>query len=151
MERISKNDTLTGIFNRRYLRERVDELHNSDGNVCLFIFDIDEFKEINDTIGHAEGDRILIKVAEYMMEVFREMTSIRFGGDEFLLIGSGCPPEVMKEKLSEFRKMLSDGLNVTISGGIVKYNGDLEEALRKADGLLYKAKEEGKNKVIIEE
>jgi diguanylate cyclase (GGDEF)-like protein len=151
MERISKSDTLTGIFNRRYLRERVDELHKSDGNVCLFIFDIDEFKKINDTIGHAEGDRILIKVAEYMMEVFREMTSIRFGGDEFLLIGSGCPPEVMKEKLSEFRKMLSDGLNVTISGGIVKYNGDLEEALRKADGLLYKAKEEGKNKVIIEE
>jgi PleD family two-component response regulator len=47
--------------------------------------------------------------------------------------------------------MLSDGLNVTISGGIVKYNGDLEEALQKADGLLYKAKEEGKNKVIIEE
>jgi diguanylate cyclase (GGDEF)-like protein len=151
MERISKNDTLTGIFNRRYLRERVDELHNSDGNVCLFIFDIDEFKEINDTIGHAEGDRILIKVAEYMMEVFGEMTSIRFGGDEFLLIGSGCSPEVMKKKLSEFRKKLSDSLNVTISGGIVKYNGDLEEALQKADGLLYKAKEEGKNKVIIEE
>jgi GGDEF domain-containing protein len=67
-----------------------------------------------------------------------------------LLIGSGCPPVVMNEKLQNFRKMFSDGLNVTISGGIVKYDGDLEEALSKADGLLYRAKEEGRNKVIIE-
>lgn len=151
MEKISRSDTLTGIFNRRYLSERVDELDKSDGNVCLFIFDIDRFKNINDTLGHAEGDRILIKVAEYMKEVFGEMTSIRFGGDEFLLIGIDCPPKGMHDKLREFKKMLNDGLNVTISGGIVKYNGDLEEALKKADGLLYKAKEDGRNKVIIED
>ncbi len=151
MEQISKSDTLTGIFNRRYLNERVQELYENDGNVCLFIFDIDRFKNINDTLGHAEGDRILIKVAEYMMEIFGEMTSIRFGGDEFLLIGRGCPPTVMDEKLREFRKILNDNLNVTISGGIVKYNGDLEKALKKADGLLYKAKNDGKNKVIIED
>ncbi|MBN2559124.1 MAG: GGDEF domain-containing protein [Clostridia bacterium] len=151
MEQISRSDTLTGIFNRRYLRERVDELDKSEGNVCLFIFDIDRFKNINDTLGHAEGDRILVKVAEYMMGIFGEMTSIRFGGDEFLLIGSGCPPKVMNERLKEFRKALADNLNVTISGGIVKYSGNLEEALKKADGLLYKAKEGGRNKVIAED
>ncbi len=151
MEQISKSDTLTGIYNRRYLRERVEELYKSDGNVSLFIFDIDGFKEINDTMGHVEGDRILIKVAEYMMEIFGEMTSIRFGGDEFLLIGSGYSLKVMNEKLRKFRKVLNDGLNLTISGGIVKYNGDLEEALIKADGLLYNAKAGDKNKVIIED
>lgn len=151
MEQISRSDTLTGIFNRRYLKERVEELENSDGNVGLFIFDIDRFKNINDTLGHAEGDRILIKVAEYMMEIFKEMTSIRFGGDEFLLIGIDCPPKVMNEKLREFRRVLKDDLNVTISGGIVRYHGDLEVALKKADGLLYKAKEDGRNKVIIED
>ena len=151
MEKISRSDTLTGIFNRRYLMERVEELDKSGGNVCLFIFDIDRFKKINDTQGHSEGDRILIKVAEYMVEIFGEMTSIRFGGDEFLLIGIDCPPKMMNEKLRQFRKMLQDGLNVTISGGIVKYNGDLEGALTKADRLLYLAKEDGRNKVIIEE
>ncbi|MHB1155082.1 MAG: GGDEF domain-containing protein [Eubacteriales bacterium] len=151
MEKISRSDSLTGIFNRRYLSERVEELNKSDGNICLFIFDIDRFKKINDTLGHAEGDRILIRIAEYMMKIFGEMNSIRFGGDEFLLIGIECPPKEMNEKLREFRKLLNDGLNVTISGGIVKYSGDLEEALKKADRLLYKAKEDGRNKIIIED
>jgi diguanylate cyclase (GGDEF)-like protein len=150
MEQISKSDTLTGIFNRRYLKERVEELDNNEGNVCLFIFDIDRFKNINDTLGHAEGDRILIQTTRHMRETFGDMTSIRFGGDEFLLIGSGCPPKVMNEKLKQFKKVLIEDLNVTISGGIVKYNGDLEEALKRADELLYKAKEDGRNKVIVE-
>ncbi len=150
MERISKSDTLTGIFNRRYLKERVEELDETDGNVCLFIFDIDRFKNINDTFGHTEGDRILIKTAKHMRDTFGEMTSIRFGGDEFLLIGSGCPPTDMHEKLKKFRKALINELDVTISGGVVKYNGNLEAALKRADELLYKAKEDGRNKVIIE-
>ncbi len=150
MEEISKSDTLTGIYNRRYLRERVEELYESNDSVSLFIFDIDGFKEINDSLGHVDGDRILIKVAEYMLDIFGEMTSIRFGGDEFLLIGSGYPDEVMNEKLKKFRKELKDSIDVTISGGVVKYNGNLEETLIKADGLLYQAKEAGRDKVIIE-
>ncbi len=151
MEQISKSDTLTGIYNRRYMKERVEELYEKNGSVSLFIFDIDGFKEINDSLGHVEGDRILIKVAEYMLDIFGEMTSIRFGGDEFLLIGSGYPDEVMNEKLKKFRKELKDSIDVTISGGVVKYNGNLEEALIKADGLLYQAKEAGRDKVIIED
>jgi len=150
MEEISKSDTLTGVYNRRYLRERIEELYKGNGNVSLFIFDIDGFKEINDSLGHVEGDRILIKVAEYMLDIFGEMTSIRFGGDEFLLIGSGYSEEVMNKKLKKFRKKLKDNIDVTISGGVVKYDGDLEETLTKADRLLYQAKKAGKNEVIIE-
>ncbi len=150
MEQISRSDMLTGIFNRRYLRERVEELDNKEGNVCLFLFDIDRFKKINDTKGHAEGDRILKMVAEYMIEIFGKMTSIRFGGDEFLLIGIDCQTDMINEKLTNFRTLLKDGLNITISGGIVKYNGDFDETLRIADKLLYKAKEDGRDKVIIE-
>lgn len=150
MDEISKRDTLTGIYNRRYMRERVEELYKNNGNVSLFMFDIDGFKETNDSMGHVEGDRILIKVAEIMLDIFGGMTSIRFGGDEFLLIGSGYPDEVMNKKLKEFRKELKESIDVTISGGIVKYDGNLEEALIKADGLLYQAKESGKDKVIIE-
>ena len=151
MEEISKNDTLTGIFNRRYLRERLDELEASQNKVCLFIFDIDRFKSINDKLGHAEGDRILVLVAKIMTDVFKGMTSIRYGGDEFLIIGGGCNKTEISDKVHEFRKILKDSENVTISGGIVKYNGDLEQSLIRADMLLYDAKNQGRDKVIIED
>lgn len=151
MEQISKSDTLTGIYNRRNMKERVEELYEKNGSVSLFIFDIDGFKEINDSLGHVDGDRILVKVAECMLDIFGEMTSIRFGGDEFLLIGSGYSNKVMNKKLEKFRKELKESIDVTISGGVVKYNGNLEEALIKADGLLYQAKEAGRDKVIIED
>ena len=151
MEEISKNDTLTGIFNRRYLKERLAELQESDDHVCLFIFDIDRFKTINDKLGHSEGDRILIKVAEAMTSIFEDMTSIRFGGDEFLVIGAGCDKKVISGKVAEFRKILKDSIDVTISGGIAKYNGDVEESLKRADMLLYDAKNTGRDKVIIED
>ncbi len=151
MEEISKNDTLTGIFNRRYLKERVEELYKLNEPVCLFIFDIDRFKAINDSLGHTEGDRILVKVAEKMTDIFKDMTSIRFGGDEFLIIGSGCEKSEISVRVGEFRKILKDSLDVSISGGIVKYNGNLESALTKADMLLYDAKNSGRDKVIIED
>jgi diguanylate cyclase (GGDEF)-like protein len=151
MDEISRNDTLTGIFNRRYLGERVEELHEIHDTVCLFIFDIDRFKAINDNLGHTEGDRILVKVAESMTQVFEEMTSIRFGGDEFLIIGGSCNKKDIALKVNDFRKFLKDSLDVTISGGIVNYNGNLEASLKKADMLLYKAKNTGRDKVIIED
>jgi len=151
MEQISKNDTLTGIFNRRYLRERVEELNEKTREVCLFIFDIDRFKGINDRKGHAEGDRILVSVARTMTEIFKGMTSIRFGGDEFLIIGGGCEKNEVSRKVEAFRKTLKDELDVTISGGVVTYSGNLEKSLIKADLLLYDAKNSGRDKVIIED
>ncbi|MBN1622777.1 MAG: GGDEF domain-containing protein [Clostridia bacterium] len=151
MDEISRNDTLTGIFNRRYLGERVEELYKIHETVCLFIFDIDRFKVINDNLGHSEGDRILIRVAESMTQVFGEMTSIRFGGDEFLIIGGSCDKKDIALKVHDFRKFLKSSLDVTISGGIVSYNGDLEASLKKADMLLYEAKNTGRDKVIIED
>jgi diguanylate cyclase (GGDEF)-like protein len=151
MEEISKNDTLTGIFNRRYLKERVNELHEQTGNACLFIFDIDRFKGINDKLGHAEGDRILVRVAKVMTDLFSEMTSIRFGGDEFLIVGSGCDGDEISHRIHDFRMQLKDEIGISISGGIVKYNGDLEDSLKKADMLLYDAKNSGRDKVIIED
>lgn len=150
MEELSRNDTLTGIFNRRYLESRVTELEDAVGKVWLFIFDIDRFKQINDSKGHAEGDRILVKSAKIMTNVFNDMTSIRIGGDEFLIIGS-APVDEMNEKVRRFKKLLKWELNITISGGVVVYDGSLDRTLKLGDDLLYKAKQSGRNKVIIEE
>ena len=86
-----------------------------------------------------------------MTRIFTDMTSIRFGGDEFLIIGGGCSKTAVGEKVIGFRKVLKDYLDVTISGGIARYNGNLEESLTKSDMLLYEAKNSGRDKVIIEE
>ena len=150
MEELSKSDTLTGIFNRRYLESRVTELEDAVGKVWLFIFDIDRFKQINDTRGHAEGDKILITSAKIMTNVFHDMTSIRIGGDEFLIIGSG-PIDDMNKKVMRFKKLLKWELSITISGGVAAYDGSLDNSLKRGDELLYKAKQSGRNKVIIEE
>jgi len=151
MEKLSTNDTLTGIYNRRYLENRVNELAKDSDAVCLFIFDIDRFKNINDSLGHAEGDRILINVAKFMRIVFPGMTSIRFGGDEFLILLKGCASRNIHEMVKAFRKLLLDELSVTISGGVVKYRGSVDESIARADKLLYEAKRDGKNKVIVED
>ncbi len=151
MEKLSTNDTLTGIYNRRYLETRINELAEGNKNVCLFIFDIDRFKNINDSLGHAEGDRILINVAKFMRIAFPGMTSIRFGGDEFLVICKGNMSHNTNEMVKSFRKLLLDELSITISGGVVKYSGAVDESLARADKLLYDAKRDGRNKVIIEQ
>ena len=151
MEKLSTNDTLTGIYNRRYLKTRVSELAKDCDTVCLFIFDIDRFKNINDSLGHAEGDRILISVAKFMPIAFPDMTSIRFGGDEFLILFKGCISHNIHEMVKSFRKLLMDELSITISGGVVNFNGSLDESLARADKLLYDAKRDGRNKVYIED
>ncbi|MCK5757580.1 MAG: GGDEF domain-containing protein [Clostridiales bacterium] len=151
MEKLSTNDTLTGIYNRRYLETRVIELAKDCDAVCLFIFDIDRFKNINDGFGHAEGDRILVNVAKFMPIAFPGMTSIRFGGDEFLILFKGCISHNIHKMVKTFRKLLLDELGITISGGVVKYNGSLDESLARADKLLYDAKRDGRNKVNIED
>lgn len=151
MEKLSTNDTLTGIYNRRYLETRINELAQNSDVVCLFIFDIDRFKNINDSLGHAEGDRILVNVAKFMPIAFPGMTSIRFGGDEFLILLKGCLSHNIHEMVKAFRKLLIDELSITISGGVVKFSGSLDESLSRADKLLYDAKRGGRNKVIIED
>lgn len=150
MEDLSRNDTLTGIYNRRYLDNRAKELEETEGKVWLFIFDIDRFKKINDSKGHAEGDRILVSCAKIMTNVFQGMTSIRFGGDEFLVIATGDVND-LSEKIKRFRRLLEWELDITISGGVALYKGDLSESLSRGDAKLYQAKQAGRNKVIVED
>lgn len=149
LDNLAKNDSLTGIYNRRYLEDRIGEIEDTGDDICLFIFDIDNFKEINDRLGHLEGDSILINLARIMIRIFHDMTSVRFGGDEFLIVGHGCSCSEMKTLINDFRKHIRNEINVTISGGVSKYEGDLAETLKKADQYLYEAKKSGKNRVIF--
>ena len=90
-ERTARTDALTGIFNRRWLDEtllrEIARLERSKGNFTIMMADVNDFKAINDRVGHVEGDRILVEVAHLLQRNFRASDSVvRYGGDEFIAL-----------------------------------------------------------------
>ena len=154
-------DELTGIPNRRFLRNALRQLQalsvRSGEPFCLGVADIDFFKNINDTLGHAAGDAVLRYFAESASRALRVSDQFgRYGGEEFmLLMPQTTLPEAMKgaERLRQYceslRYPVDDNLCVTLSIGIAQYRigEDVEETLKRADRALYRAKGEGRNRV----
>lgn len=154
-------DELTGIPNRRFLRNALRQLQalsvRSGEPFCLGVADIDFFKNINDTLGHAAGDAVLRYFAESASRALRVSDQFgRYGGEEFmLLMPQTTLPEAMKgaERLRQhcesLRYPVDDNLCVTLSIGIAQYRigEDVEETLKRADRALYQAKGEGRNRV----
>ncbi len=159
LEKMAVTDELTGLFNRRHIFRRVsDEAEKNqryNSNFSIVMLDIDKFKSINDTYGHPHGDMVLNKVSESIRKSIRAVDIAgRYGGEEFLVIlpevgvrGAAAVAERIRVSV-ESLKDLKDDMNVTISGGIAEYAGSIEETIKKADLLLYKAKEEGRNRII---
>lgn len=155
---ISMHDQLTGLLNRKWVNEQLDEL-DPDVDVCdLFVIDLDGFKQVNDIYGHATGDALLKDVARRLVELSPETASVaRLGGDEFLIL---CPSEPLTNiDLGErIIAALStpfhlDGLEVLISGSVGQalYPGDAqtsEQLLARADAALYAAKSAGRNQHV---
>jgi diguanylate cyclase (GGDEF)-like protein len=154
-------DELTNINNRRYFnlafRRELKRGKRYSRKISLFVFDLDNFKKLNDTYGHATGDLVLQTVGQVLKDSFRiEDTLCRVGGEEFCVIlpeieaeSALVPCKRFAEKLKEKSKE-KIGIEVTISGGICEYptNGDtLEELYAKADTALYKVKNSGKNNI----
>jgi len=158
-------DGLTGIYNRRFFQEALElELMRAqryDRQFSLIIFDVDNFKTINDNHGHTIGDLVLINISKAVHEVVR-MTDIfaRFGGDEFVIIMPENGMEraaIVAENLRSRVETLTtivDGRSVeaTVSVGIASYSSSLgittvEDIISKADKALYLAKHSGKNSV----
>jgi len=155
------HDTLTGLPNRRLLYDRFHlEIANAERGKRTFavmMFDIDHFKNVNDTLGHHTGDLLLQNVAYRMRSNLRKGDTLaRFGGDEFIVL----LPEVTQDSdaaaiarkiLRAFKKPFScDGndIFVTTSIGIAMYPGDgqdMETLIRHADRALYRAKDAGRN------
>jgi diguanylate cyclase (GGDEF)-like protein len=167
MRGLSITDFLTGLFNRRYLEERLfEELQRSERHNLSFslaIIDIDDFKLFNDTEGHLAGDEVLKNIANLAKESLRVIDVIaRFGGEEFIVI----MPQTEKEEAflvaERIRKSVKEQLphtwkvfprdNITITAGVAIFPSDgkdRKELIRNADKALYKGKMEGKDKTAL--
>lgn len=154
-------DSLTNLYNKRYLLETLDQ-SVTDVNYSIILIDIDAFKVINDKYGHMTGDIVIKKVAEIITKhLHPNDTGARFGGDEFIIfLNESTDKEEILKRVNEIRDELErnvviteDGaLKVTASFGIyIKDNKTitLEEAIKKADDLMYLSKSQGKNRVSI--
>jgi diguanylate cyclase (GGDEF) domain len=160
MEKMSKTDALTDMYNHRTFQEYFDTIieqaSRADNRFQLAILDIDNFKKINDTFGHSVGDIILKRISNIIKTMVTvDDISARYGGEEFALILTNKTLEQSLVLLESIRKAIQDerhielNSNVTVSVGIHEYyKGEpKEEIFNKADEALYKAKHSGKNKI----
>lgn len=162
---LAKHDTLTGLPNRAHVMQRFDEaLHEmraNDHQAALIYIDLDHFKDINDTLGHAAGDELLIEIAQRLRSIIRSTDMVaRLGGDEFLILM--VAPDIRQEirriqmRLSNTvaRPLTLEGteIMVTPSVGVSIYpehGKDMATLLRNADLAMYSAKESGRNTLSI--
>ena len=160
LDALSSVDPLTGLYNRRALDIRMGSLR-ADGYNTFALLDLDHFKTVNDTIGHAGGDAVLVEVAA-ILSSDEQSLGFRLGGEEFLLVMKG---EDSLDRAEKLRQAISlrvarqiDGLEriLTASVGAIVLPKDRREAdifsdiYSRADKLLYEAKEGGRNRLVFE-
>lgn len=148
-------DPVTGVYNRRYFEDEIRNMQNSAG---VSMIDLDDFKLYNDIYGHDMGDQVLCIVADVIKDCIRKTDKlIRYGGDEFLLILSDMVRGTLRGKLLQIQEAIENAtipncprLKLTASiGGVISEDGKIDEAIAKADQLMYKAKDH-KAQVITE-
>ena len=160
------HDCLTGLLNRsatiEALRNELDRASRQGSPVCLMLGDIDHFKNINDTYGHAVGDAVLCEAAQRMRSSLRTYDSVgRYGGEEFLFVLPGCDVQNARNHAERLLAAITShpvelprvAISFTLSiGVVVKYNvsvDDLESLIQAADAALYTAKMHGRNRVVL--
>jgi diguanylate cyclase (GGDEF)-like protein len=163
--KVSRSDGLTGLFNRRFFDETLEgEINRAiryDGSFSLIFFDLDNFKNLNDTRGHQAGDLTLKRVAEILiLEKRTEDIACRYGGEELVLIlpetekiNALVIAERIRQSVEEL-KMEFEGqsFGVTLSGGVSSYPADAQDTkslIHAADVALYQAKESGRNRIFL--
>ncbi len=169
LEELSLTDPLTGIGNRRFLNKQLDtyilQAHNRGGGICLAIIDLDHFKEVNDTYGHDIGDEVLVGFARRLRRAIRPTDVVaRMGGEEFALIlyypdPHGFRPTIFDRLLASINQRPIQASEATIaitaSIGVYCYTADTEQEIESAQNMikiaddnLYKAKQQGRNRVV---
>ena len=164
LEKLANNDMLTNLPNRRIFSEKIKHLlllnERKSLGIYLLFFDIDDFKKVNDNFGHDIGDAVLIRIAQIMKENIRESDIYaRWGGEEFIIAfvnSSLSDSEVTANKLrvsiENDRELFSlVKYKITASFGVtqVEKSDTLLSLLKRVDNYLYKAKDEGKNRVVL--
>ena len=167
LERISVEDSLTGLYNRRHFSQRLDQewrlAFRNQTPLTIIMLDIDYFKQINDTYGHVAGDQCLIELSHLLkQEVQRPSDMVaRFGGEEFIILlpntvisGAQHVAERIRLCVEEHRVNVQENtLHFTVSLGIAdtipNKASDQELLIRRSDDALYQAKEDGRNRVVV--
>jgi diguanylate cyclase (GGDEF)-like protein len=169
LEQLAITDPLTGLYNRRYFEERMRETFSLIGrqkvSIHLLMFDLDHFKAVNDRCGHSVGDAVLVHFSDIMRRCVRRHDIIaRVGGEEFVIAMLNIPDEQAVRAAERIRheiestpyKVGPESISVTTSVGLASLPLDgteeqmtLESLIKRADIALYKAKEQGRNRMVI--
>jgi diguanylate cyclase (GGDEF)-like protein len=162
--RSAVTDGLTGLYNHTFflgaLRREMQRSKRHGTKLSLAMLDLDDFKRLNDTRGHLEGDRVLIKSASVVAESLREIDiAARYGGEEFALIlpdtprmGAFVVADRIRRRVQDHFRRKKGGPSVTLSGGVATFPddaSDMEELIKRADEVLYRSKADGKNRVTL--
>ena len=162
---ISMMDGLTRLFNRRFmmnaLNEEIEKARNTGLPLSILMIDVDDFKKFNDRYGHLEGDKVLIELGESIKDSIRsDDLPCRYGGEEFTVILPQAFLEDARNAGERIRKCFQDqvfqpaegetaGCSVSVGAASLKPGETEKDFLRRADEALYRAKQEGKNRVVL--
>jgi diguanylate cyclase (GGDEF)-like protein len=157
---LARTDSLTGAYNARaffdLLQKEIERSQRYRHPLSLVYLDIDDFKAINDSLGHQTGNAVLGMVASALKESVRRLDAVaRVGGDEFSILLPETEAEAARRTVDRLRENLSrkaslEGRKITVSAGVVTYlrvECTADDIIRKADGLMYQVKRKGKNGV----
>jgi two-component system, cell cycle response regulator len=160
--KLAETDALTGLYNQRYfhdtLRREVTRAQRYERDLALIVFDLDDFKSINDEVGHLAGDRVLAQAADRLREAVRSVdVPCRIGGDEFAVIlpesSAGDADQLYRRVHNAMRGIAlgPEGQTMRVSAGIAELeHGDTAASIfERADGALYRAKDHGKDRADI--
>ena len=161
-----RHDQLTGVLNRRGLEEiftkEAARATRHETSLCVALIDIDNFKKLNDSMGHDTGDEALIHLATICRETLRPQDTVaRYGGEEFIILLPDTPLNDAASALTRLQRELTkkfflhgnDKVLITFSAGVTRMKPDDTQAtvIKRADDAMYQAKQTGKNRVVTAE
>ncbi len=159
VRRLSITDDLTGLYNYRYFYKKLEEetirAKRQKIPLSLMMFDLDNFKNYNDTRGHIEGDKVLEKIGKIVAQCIRQKvdSGYRYGGDEFAVILIGVKADRASEIAERLRGMVENANlgNITVSIGLAEFEADInmESFVKLADDAMYRAKSQGGNRIHL--